>query len=685
MALAFASAFASFDAKDSLSRHLPHQHPKIIVQSAPLTLPHDIIKLLTLHAAVPVHLLAHVPRALHTCYEQGEAQNYGREGGGPQHPRQGETTSPNNHLALLRYHVLTLCNALDSLTDDRVSTAEICWAADAAIDDLRQAWDGAVAHMLEGWPRAAILCFNRIVITSRSFANSSSAGESARLGNKSQARYHNKTTSAFLDRLARYVAPAPDPSIMTDSTYTGRADIHDLVAGLRLVLLRVSAILAVADDVGIYTGRNTRSTSTEDVFKSTVPISKKTLSWHLWSFLFRWRTEAKEGRSSPANAGERETQMVVRILSELQCLQSPLNNAKLSVDHVVAQLELVGNLTVALASAPWQPEEASAPGDSVSDEGDDTNPASSRGRFDWLKNHIALKGKKKKGNNDDDDETEWWRGSPWVREQHLIGNGGLGGLERLAVGRIMYFLSDLGDMARDIEAELRRYGNDTKELQNSSSTMGSIIEVSYLNSFGNKQRQPGIANEKNDNGLFQREIFSPSLIQAYVALLAVLSAGAIGVPLSSSFSESRIQSIAQLGGITHLIDLTDPSKQISLPDVTRLTLDLCGRLDCQLKISGQQFEPREVKNKLLSALGNFKELAVTVATLKGNASRPALVVLVVLDQSSVMGKASLTLSESSFEKQRTLAELIDLRPTAESQLQEYDVAVAGDSVLLERF
>ncbi|KAK1492898.1 HC-toxin synthetase [Colletotrichum abscissum] len=559
--------------------------------------------------------------------------------------------------------------------------------------------------------------------------------------------------------------------------------------------------------------------------------------------------------------------------------------------------------------------------------------------------------------------------------------------------------------------------------------MGSIIEVSDLNSFGNKQRQPSITNEKKANGLFQRDIFFPSLIQAcarmeplrvcivsstttldfrtlwaqvatnaerfrehgvlkgsriiivsqsspaaIVALLAVLSAGAIGVPLSSSLPVSRIQSIAQLGGITHLIDLTEPSKQISLPGVTRLILDLCvqgtasqhvpdlfpeqdakspavviytsgstgepkgvvhshaslstmafavgnalrlgpaernllfpsfgwavnlidtfstlvsggclciptdleksqgledtitrfaatrttlpssvlgimdatavpsltglvlagepmrpdlvdswssrleiywnygssetlmvlvgsvnegdimnsghalqccrcyliddggfpvlpgkagelvvesytnfmgylregkvhpserssgccpvvrsgdlflqdirnstfthqGRLDCQLKISGQRFEPQEVENKLLSALENVKELAVTVAILKENSSRPALVVLVVLEQSSVTKKASLTLSESSFTnlvqtlpsymipvgglsvgklprlpngkldrrslvslaEQKTLAELIDLRPTTGSQLQEYDVAVADKIALV---
>ncbi|KAF4772823.1 Male sterility, NAD-binding [Colletotrichum scovillei] len=445
-------------------------------------------------------------------------------------------------------------------------------------------------------------------------------------------------------------------------------------------------------------------------------------------------------------------------------------------------------------------------------------------------------------------------------------------------------------------------------------------------------------------------IVSQSSPAAIVALLAVLSAGAIGVPLSSSLPVSRIQSIAQLGGITHLIDLTEPSKQISLPDVTRLTLDLCvqgtasqpvpnlfpeqdakspavviytsgstgepkgvvhshaslstmafavgnalrlgpaernllfpsfgwashgledtitrfaatrttlpssvlgimgvtavpsltglvlagepmrpdlvdswssrlkiywnygssetlmvlvgsvnegdmmnsghalqccrcylvddgglpvlpgkagqlvvesytnfmgylregkvhpserssgccpivrsgdlflqdirnatfthkGRLDCQLKISGQRFEPQEVENKLLSALENVKELAVTVAILKENSSRPALVVLVVLEQPSATKKASLTLSESSFTnlvqtlpsymipvgglsvgklprlpngkldrrslvslaEQRTLAELIDMRPTTDCQLQEYDVAVADKIALV---
>lgn len=56
-----------------------------------------------------------------------------------------------------------------------------------------------------------------------------------------------------------------------------------------------------------------------------------------------------------------------------------------------------------------------------------------------------------------------------------------------------------------------------------------------------------------------------------------------------------------------------------------------GRIDSQLKISGQRFEPQEVENKMWSALTGVKELAVTVATLMGNARGPALVVAVVLE------------------------------------------------------
>ncbi|KDN60365.1 putative HC-toxin synthetase [Colletotrichum sublineola] len=141
---------------------------------------------------------------------------------------------------------------------------------------------------------------------------------------------------------------------------------------------------------------------------------------------------------------------------------------------------------------------------------------------------------------------------------------------------------------------------------------------------------------------------------------------------------------------------------------------LVGRLNYQLKILGQRFKPEEVENKLLPALGNVKELAVTVATLKGNVSRPALVVLVILKQPSITDRHSIALSESSFKylvqalpsymipirglsvdkllrlpngklnrrslislaEQGTLTELIDLRPTTKRRLQDYDVTVA---------
>jgi amino acid adenylation domain-containing protein/thioester reductase-like protein len=69
-------------------------------------------------------------------------------------------------------------------------------------------------------------------------------------------------------------------------------------------------------------------------------------------------------------------------------------------------------------------------------------------------------------------------------------------------------------------------------------------------------------------------IVSESSPASILALLAVLKIGAIGVPLSSSLPESRIQSIARISKLTHLIALTTLLQQICLPDVDKLTLDL---------------------------------------------------------------------------------------------------------------
>ncbi|KAF9769432.1 hypothetical protein IL306_013149 [Fusarium sp. DS 682] len=59
-----------------------------------------------------------------------------------------------------------------------------------------------------------------------------------------------------------------------------------------------------------------------------------------------------------------------------------------------------------------------------------------------------------------------------------------------------------------------------------------------------------------------------------------------------------------------------------------------GRMDAQLKILGQRFDPLEVETELCRSVQNVKDLAVTVATLQGNSRGPAVVVLVVLDQAS---------------------------------------------------
>ncbi|KAF4211953.1 hypothetical protein CNMCM5878_001871 [Aspergillus fumigatiaffinis] len=74
-----------------------------------------------------------------------------------------------------------------------------------------------------------------------------------------------------------------------------------------------------------------------------------------------------------------------------------------------------------------------------------------------------------------------------------------------------------------------------------------------------------------------------------------------------------------------------------------------GRIDSQLKIAGQRFEPQEVEEKLSLALADVKELAVTVATLKDNARGPALVVVVALERKSTGDHSSETRLKCSFE------------------------------------
>ena len=138
-----------------------------------------------------------------------------------------------------------------------------------------------------------------------------------------------------------------------------------------------------------------------------------------------------------------------------------------------------------------------------------------------------------------------------------------------------------------------------------------------------------------------------------------------------------------------------------------------GRLDSRLKIAGQRFAPQEVENALRSALMGVKELAVTVATLKDNATGPALVVVVVLKHTDSVSESPQARLDCSFEslvqklspymipigalqadrlprlhngkldrkgvirfvEQRSITELIDLRAPHEDQARDHDLTL----------
>lgn len=146
----------------------------------------------------------------------------------------------------------------------------------------------------------------------------------------------------------------------------------------------------------------------------------------------------------------------------------------------------------------------------------------------------------------------------------------------------------------------------------------------------------------------------------------------------------------------------------------------CGRIDSQLKISGQRFEPQEVENKLWPALGDVKELAVTVAMLKGNARGPVLVVVVVLENKDFARDSSHARLNCSFERlvqtlppymipigaleidklprfhngkldrkgivclaeQRAVTDLMDLRPPHKDQIKNLDIGLASKVALV---
>jgi amino acid adenylation domain-containing protein len=139
-----------------------------------------------------------------------------------------------------------------------------------------------------------------------------------------------------------------------------------------------------------------------------------------------------------------------------------------------------------------------------------------------------------------------------------------------------------------------------------------------------------------------------------------------------------------------------------------------GRIDSQLKIAGQRFEPQEVEEKLSLALADVKELAVTVATLKDNARGPALVVVVALERKSTGDHPSETRLKCSFEllvqtlprymipigalevdklprlhngkldrkvivqlaEQHPVTDLMDLRPPRKESPRDHDIALA---------
>ncbi|KAH8698802.1 hypothetical protein BGW36DRAFT_448844 [Talaromyces proteolyticus] len=145
-----------------------------------------------------------------------------------------------------------------------------------------------------------------------------------------------------------------------------------------------------------------------------------------------------------------------------------------------------------------------------------------------------------------------------------------------------------------------------------------------------------------------------------------------------------------------------------------------GRIDSQLKISGQRFEPQEVEIKLWSALTGVKELAVTVATLQGNAGRPALVAVVVLENRNSTKDSSNARLICAFEslvhtlppymipigglevdklprlhngkldrkgivnlaEQRFIADLIDLRPPRENRTNGHDIGLTNKVTLV---
>jgi amino acid adenylation domain-containing protein/thioester reductase-like protein len=145
-----------------------------------------------------------------------------------------------------------------------------------------------------------------------------------------------------------------------------------------------------------------------------------------------------------------------------------------------------------------------------------------------------------------------------------------------------------------------------------------------------------------------------------------------------------------------------------------------GRIDSQLKISGQRFEPQEVENKLWSALTDVKELAVTVASLKGNARGAVLVAVVVLEHKDATSDSSHARLKCSFERlvqtlppymipigglevdklprlhngkldrkgiihlaeQRAVTDLMDLRPPQKDQTRDHDIALTSKVALV---